>query len=74
MNGQVWVFMYSYTSSHLLSLSCLYLHVVACPFLTSVLLFVVSSDVGFKVGRNSGMSYFVLQIHYGDVSAFKGES
>uniref|UniRef100_A0A671VPG3 Peptidylglycine alpha-amidating monooxygenase n=1 Tax=Sparus aurata TaxID=8175 RepID=A0A671VPG3_SPAAU len=25
-------------------------------------------DVGFKVGRNSGMSYFVLQIHYGDVS------
>ncbi|XP_047425233.1 peptidyl-glycine alpha-amidating monooxygenase isoform X3 [Mugil cephalus] len=28
-------------------------------------------DVGFKVGRNSGMSYFVLQIHYGDVSAFK---
>uniref|UniRef100_A0A3B5MBW2 Uncharacterized protein n=1 Tax=Xiphophorus couchianus TaxID=32473 RepID=A0A3B5MBW2_9TELE len=29
-------------------------------------------DVGFKVGRNSGMSYFVLQIHYGDVSAFRG--
>ncbi|XP_034751399.1 peptidyl-glycine alpha-amidating monooxygenase isoform X2 [Etheostoma cragini] len=28
-------------------------------------------DVGFKVGRNSGMSHFVLQIHYGDVSAFK---
>ncbi|KAM4528176.1 peptidyl-glycine alpha-amidating monooxygenase B isoform 1-T1 [Odontesthes bonariensis] len=28
-------------------------------------------DVGFRVGRNSGMSYFVLQIHYGDVSAFK---
>ncbi|KAM7393430.1 hypothetical protein PAMA_008197 [Pampus argenteus] len=28
-------------------------------------------DVGFKVGRNSGMSYFVLQIHYGDVSAFR---
>uniref|UniRef100_A0A671VU75 Peptidylglycine alpha-amidating monooxygenase n=1 Tax=Sparus aurata TaxID=8175 RepID=A0A671VU75_SPAAU len=25
-------------------------------------------DVGFKVGRNSGMSYFVLQIHYGDHS------
>uniref|UniRef100_A0A3B4YKI1 Peptidylglycine alpha-amidating monooxygenase n=1 Tax=Seriola lalandi dorsalis TaxID=1841481 RepID=A0A3B4YKI1_SERLL len=23
--------------------------------------------VGFKVGRNSGISYFVLQIHYGDV-------
>uniref|UniRef100_A0AAX7TLD4 Peptidylglycine alpha-amidating monooxygenase n=1 Tax=Astatotilapia calliptera TaxID=8154 RepID=A0AAX7TLD4_ASTCA len=30
-------------------------------------------DVGFKVGRSSGMSYFVLQIHYGDISAFKGE-
>uniref|UniRef100_A0A8C2X0S0 Peptidylglycine alpha-amidating monooxygenase n=1 Tax=Cyclopterus lumpus TaxID=8103 RepID=A0A8C2X0S0_CYCLU len=28
-------------------------------------------DVGFKVGRNSGMSHLVLQIHYGDVSAFK---
>ncbi|KAM6976282.1 peptidyl-glycine alpha-amidating monooxygenase A isoform 2-T3 [Tautogolabrus adspersus] len=28
-------------------------------------------DVGFKVGRNSGMSHFVLQIHYGDVSAFR---
>nr|XP_046231091.1 peptidyl-glycine alpha-amidating monooxygenase B [Scatophagus argus]XP_046231092.1 peptidyl-glycine alpha-amidating monooxygenase B [Scatophagus argus]XP_046231093.1 peptidyl-glycine alpha-amidating monooxygenase B [Scatophagus argus]XP_046231094.1 peptidyl-glycine alpha-amidating monooxygenase B [Scatophagus argus]XP_046231095.1 peptidyl-glycine alpha-amidating monooxygenase B [Scatophagus argus] len=28
-------------------------------------------DVGFRVGGNSGMSYFVLQIHYGDVSAFR---
>ncbi|XP_051268229.1 peptidyl-glycine alpha-amidating monooxygenase isoform X1 [Dicentrarchus labrax] len=28
-------------------------------------------DVGFKVGRNSGTSYFVLQIHYGDVTAFR---
>ncbi|KAE8284730.1 Peptidyl-glycine alpha-amidating monooxygenase B [Larimichthys crocea] len=28
-------------------------------------------DVGFKVGRNSGMSYFVLQIHYGEISAFR---
>ncbi|XP_061836617.1 peptidyl-glycine alpha-amidating monooxygenase B isoform X1 [Nerophis lumbriciformis] len=28
-------------------------------------------DVGFKVGRNSGVSYFVLQIHYGDISAFQ---
>ncbi|XP_061732807.1 peptidyl-glycine alpha-amidating monooxygenase isoform X2 [Nerophis ophidion] len=28
-------------------------------------------DVGFKVGKNSGVSYFVLQIHYGDVSAFQ---
>ncbi|XP_057674518.1 peptidyl-glycine alpha-amidating monooxygenase isoform X1 [Corythoichthys intestinalis] len=28
-------------------------------------------DVGFKVGQNSGVSYFVLQIHYGDASAFQ---
>ncbi|KAI4816299.1 hypothetical protein KUCAC02_008629 [Chaenocephalus aceratus] len=28
-------------------------------------------DVGFKVGRSSGISHFVLQIHYGDVSAFR---
>ncbi|XP_053729622.1 peptidyl-glycine alpha-amidating monooxygenase isoform X3 [Synchiropus splendidus] len=28
-------------------------------------------DVGFKVGRNSGMTYFVLQMHYGDVSSFR---
>ncbi|KAM9306556.1 peptidyl-glycine alpha-amidating monooxygenase B [Pholidichthys leucotaenia] len=28
-------------------------------------------DVGFKVSRNSTLSYFVLQIHYGDVSAFR---
>ncbi|XP_049594405.1 peptidyl-glycine alpha-amidating monooxygenase B isoform X2 [Syngnathus scovelli] len=28
-------------------------------------------DVGFEVGRNSGVSYFVLQIHYGDVNAFR---
>ncbi|XP_019750101.1 peptidyl-glycine alpha-amidating monooxygenase isoform X1 [Hippocampus comes] len=28
-------------------------------------------DVGFEVGRNSGVSYFVLQIHYGDISAFQ---
>uniref|UniRef100_A0A3Q3G8K6 Peptidylglycine alpha-amidating monooxygenase n=1 Tax=Labrus bergylta TaxID=56723 RepID=A0A3Q3G8K6_9LABR len=28
-------------------------------------------DVGFKVGRSSGMSHLVLQIHYGDVSAFR---
>uniref|UniRef100_UPI0037E7CFF3 peptidyl-glycine alpha-amidating monooxygenase isoform X1 n=1 Tax=Semicossyphus pulcher TaxID=241346 RepID=UPI0037E7CFF3 len=28
-------------------------------------------DVGFKVGRSSGMTHFVLQIHYGDVSAFR---
>ncbi|XP_068190058.1 peptidyl-glycine alpha-amidating monooxygenase B isoform X2 [Antennarius striatus] len=28
-------------------------------------------DVGFKVGRNSGMTHLVLQIHYGDVSAFR---
>ncbi|XP_068429469.1 peptidyl-glycine alpha-amidating monooxygenase isoform X1 [Clinocottus analis] len=28
-------------------------------------------DVGFKVGRSSGMSHLVLQIHYGDVGVFK---
>ncbi|XP_063745556.1 peptidylglycine alpha-amidating monooxygenase isoform X2 [Eleginops maclovinus] len=28
-------------------------------------------DVGFKVGRSSGISHFVLQIHYGDISAFR---
>ncbi|XP_074546068.1 peptidyl-glycine alpha-amidating monooxygenase A isoform X2 [Halichoeres trimaculatus] len=28
-------------------------------------------DVGFKVGKNSGMTHFVLQIHYGDISAFR---
>lgn len=28
-------------------------------------------DVGFKVGRSSGMTHFVLQIHYGDISAFR---
>lgn len=28
-------------------------------------------DVGFKVGRSSRMTYFVLQIHYGDISAFR---
>ncbi|KAG7280784.1 LOW QUALITY PROTEIN: hypothetical protein CRUP_035449, partial [Coryphaenoides rupestris] len=28
-------------------------------------------DVGFKVGGKSGISHFVLQIHYGDINAFK---
>ncbi|XP_077478140.1 peptidyl-glycine alpha-amidating monooxygenase B isoform X2 [Stigmatopora argus] len=28
-------------------------------------------DVGFKVGPSSGVSYFVLQIHYGDATAFQ---
>ncbi|KAM4615270.1 peptidyl-glycine alpha-amidating monooxygenase B isoform 1-T3 [Polymixia lowei] len=28
-------------------------------------------DVGFRVGGTSGISYFVLQIHYGDISAFR---
>ncbi|XP_040198848.1 peptidyl-glycine alpha-amidating monooxygenase isoform X4 [Rana temporaria] len=27
--------------------------------------------VGFKVGGNSGIKYFVLQVHYGDVKAFQ---
>ncbi|XP_029921093.1 peptidyl-glycine alpha-amidating monooxygenase isoform X3 [Myripristis murdjan] len=29
------------------------------------------TDVGFRVGGNSRVSYFVLQIHYGDVNAFR---
>ncbi|XP_026505054.1 peptidyl-glycine alpha-amidating monooxygenase [Terrapene carolina triunguis] len=28
--------------------------------------------VGFKVGGETGSKYFVLQVHYGDVSAFRG--
>lgn len=28
-------------------------------------------DVGFKVGGHSRKSYFVLQMHYGDISAFR---
>uniref|UniRef100_A0A672HDW6 Peptidylglycine alpha-amidating monooxygenase n=1 Tax=Salarias fasciatus TaxID=181472 RepID=A0A672HDW6_SALFA len=28
-------------------------------------------DVGFKVGKKSKIYHFVLQIHYGDISAFK---
>ncbi|KAJ0056893.1 hypothetical protein NL108_000691, partial [Boleophthalmus pectinirostris] len=28
-------------------------------------------DVGFKIGGHSRMSYFVLQMHYGDVTAFR---
>lgn len=28
-------------------------------------------DVGFRVGGDSGVSYFVLQMHYGDVAAFR---
>lgn len=31
------------------------------------------SDVGFKVGGNSRITYFVLQIHYGGVSSFRGK-
>uniref|UniRef100_A0ACB8EQ18 Uncharacterized protein n=1 Tax=Sphaerodactylus townsendi TaxID=933632 RepID=A0ACB8EQ18_9SAUR len=27
--------------------------------------------VGFKVGGEKGSKYFVLQVHYGDISAFK---
>ena len=36
--------------------------------------FLASTDVGFKVGGNSGISHFVLQIHYGNIHAFEGES
>lgn len=28
--------------------------------------------VGFRVGGEMGSRYFVLQVHYGDVSAFRG--
>nr|XP_043868756.1 peptidyl-glycine alpha-amidating monooxygenase A isoform X2 [Solea senegalensis] len=28
-------------------------------------------DVGFKVGRDAGITHFVLQMHYGDVTAFQ---
>ncbi|XP_056393506.1 peptidyl-glycine alpha-amidating monooxygenase isoform X3 [Hyla sarda] len=28
-------------------------------------------DVGFRVGGNSGINYFVLQVHYGDIKAFQ---
>uniref|UniRef100_A0A671M1N5 Peptidyl-glycine alpha-amidating monooxygenase B-like n=1 Tax=Sinocyclocheilus anshuiensis TaxID=1608454 RepID=A0A671M1N5_9TELE len=30
-------------------------------------------DVGFKVGGDTRMNYFVLQIHYGDVTNFRGK-
>uniref|UniRef100_A0A8C9WF77 Peptidylglycine alpha-amidating monooxygenase n=1 Tax=Scleropages formosus TaxID=113540 RepID=A0A8C9WF77_SCLFO len=30
-------------------------------------------DVGFKVGGDTTITHFVLQIHYGDVNAFRGE-
>ncbi|XP_072137435.1 peptidyl-glycine alpha-amidating monooxygenase B isoform X3 [Mobula birostris] len=28
-------------------------------------------DVGFRVGGNTGINYIVLQVHYGDVTAFR---
>ncbi len=31
------------------------------------------SDVGFKVGGDTRMNYFVLQIHYGDIKNFRGK-
>lgn len=30
-------------------------------------------DVGFKVGGDTRITYFVLQIHYGDVKNFRGK-
>lgn len=30
-------------------------------------------DVGFKVGGDTRINYFVLQIHYGDVNNFRGK-
>ena len=32
------------------------------------------SDVGFKVGGTTKIKYVVLQVHYADVTKFKGES
>lgn len=32
-----------------------------------------SLGVGFRVGGVSGNKYFVLQVHYGDISAFRGK-
>ncbi|KAM9572568.1 peptidyl-glycine alpha-amidating monooxygenase-like [Trichechus inunguis] len=29
--------------------------------------------VGFRVGGDTGSKYFVLQVHYGDISAFRGK-
>lgn len=29
--------------------------------------------VGFRVGGETGSKYFVLQVHYGDISAFRGK-
>lgn len=34
----------------------------------------LSPDVGFLVGKTSKMPYLVLQIHYGDIKVFRGES
>lgn len=31
------------------------------------------SDVGFKVGGDTKINYFVLQIHYGDIRNFRGK-
>lgn len=31
------------------------------------------SDVGFKVGGDTRINYFVLQIHYGDINNFRGK-
>lgn len=70
----IFFFMHNNMSFYLLFLTYLHLYVVSCLFLNSALVSIISSDVGFKVGKNSGMSYFVLQIHYGDVSSFRGES
>ncbi|XP_072439717.1 peptidyl-glycine alpha-amidating monooxygenase B isoform X2 [Chiloscyllium punctatum] len=29
------------------------------------------TDVGFRVGGNTGINYIVLQVHYGDITAFR---
>uniref|UniRef100_A0A4W3JKM9 Peptidylglycine alpha-amidating monooxygenase n=1 Tax=Callorhinchus milii TaxID=7868 RepID=A0A4W3JKM9_CALMI len=32
------------------------------------------AGVGFRVGGNSGINYIVLQVHYGDIHAFRGKN
>lgn len=44
-------------------------------FISKILicLFCKSLGVGFRVGGETGSKYFVLQVHYGDISAFRGK-
>uniref|UniRef100_H3B099 Peptidylglycine alpha-amidating monooxygenase n=1 Tax=Latimeria chalumnae TaxID=7897 RepID=H3B099_LATCH len=31
-------------------------------------------NVGFRIGGDTGIRYFVLQVHYGDINAFRGKN